>query len=90
MVISSLNIWLVNALLVSRYVGFRFSHQLRAVLPALGAAVFSFTLIIIIKWFCDSVSLWVLAVILLAIYLLIARLLQFRALDEVTSILSRL
>ena len=90
MVISSFNIWLVNALLVSRHVGFSFAGQLRAVMPPLCATVFAFVVTFVLGWSFNILSSWLHAVILLAVYLLTALLLRFRAIADLTAILSRL
>lgn len=88
MLLSSFNIWLVNALLVSRYVGLGFGRQLVALIPPLLAVIVAFGVIMSLHSFFPGLPVWLLAVILLAVYALVAVIFRFRAISDIAAIRS--
>lgn len=81
LVASNINIFLTNALLASRFVGFKLAVQLRALLPVGGLTA----LVAALCWYGNmkfGYSEWLTIPIFLLLYFLIAALFRSRALDD--------
>lgn len=71
MVVSNINIYLTNALLAQRYLGYRLTEQLRDVAPALVASLLAGAVIVAL-WLWLSVAWWLAAACYLGLYLAIS------------------
>lgn len=89
MVLSCANIYITNALLAQRYVGYRFKVQIMDVLPTLGCALATGVVIYIL--YAHLAMHWVVCVLLYAaIYLAMAYMLQLKAFKDAGLLISKL
>lgn len=89
MVVSNLNIYLVNAFLVSRYVGLRLVRQLKILFPIILLSIGCLSLVMIIR---ESLDLhWVTTLILFVVsYLGISASIRMSAVEDMRSLISRI
>lgn len=89
LVASNINIFLTNALLASRYVGFKLSTQLRALLPVAGLTAVVAAVCLYGHTMVDY-SEWLTIPLFLTIYLLLAALFRSRALADLIRLRSKI
>ena len=82
MVVSNINIYLTNALLAQRYLGYRLTEQLRDVAPALVASLLTGAAIVPL-WLWLGVAWWLAAACYLGLYLAISYVANRKTINDI-------
>lgn len=83
MVVSNLNIYLVNTFLASRFVGLKMSSQLSAVLPGMAVGLLAMAAVCG-TGFLHGLNPWIDALLFIALYIGLGRLFRLRALIDIS------
>jgi len=86
MVLSSMNIYLVNALLASKYIGYSFGRQMKDFIPVLLISASSFAAVsVLTSWAAEIHFIWT-AIIFLIVYVALTFVLRLKAIADILDI----